>query len=109
LAYDTVLAERIRPLLTGLASVTEKKMFGGIGFLVNGNMACGVHGTSLIVRVDPADYEHLLQSPVVRHFDLTGRPMRGWITVLPDGYASAGDLKKWVARGTDYTKTLPSK
>ena len=84
MAYNEKLAERIRAELSGVPFV-EKKMFGGVGFLLHGNMACGVHKNSMIVRVDPEKHDALLKKPHTRPFDITGRPMKGWLIVDADG------------------------
>lgn len=109
MAYDEKLAKRIRLLLDGLAVTEEKKMFGGVGYLVNGNMACGVNGDRLIVRLDPEEYEGALARPHVRMFDMTGRPMRGWVMVEPAGVEWDADLKAWVERAMRYAVSLPPK
>ena len=84
-------------------------MFGGVGFMVQGNMACGVHGDGLIVRVGPEEYQRAVMEPHTRPFDLTGRPMKGWVVVVPEGYASDDDLRTWVQDGVDFALTLPAK
>jgi len=84
MAYDEKLARRMRDELKGIPFV-EKKMFGGVGFLLHGNMACGVYKENMIVRVDPAKHVSLLKKPGARPFDITGRPMKGWVMVEPDG------------------------
>ena len=109
MAYDQALAQRIRKALEGQPDLIEKKMFGGIGFLIRGNMACGVHGDNLIVRAGPAHYEEALASPHTRVFDMTGRPMTGWVEVDPRGVASAADLRRWIKLGVEHVKTLPAK
>lgn len=109
MAYDEQLAQRIRSMLKEVPGWVEKKMFGGVGYLVNGNMACGINGERLIVRLPEADYTVALTQPHVRVFDMTGRPMKGWITVNPSGIASEGDLKAWVERGLHYAQELPPK
>ncbi|TLN17048.1 TfoX/Sxy family protein [bacterium] len=109
MAYDEKLAERIRLLLQDLALAEEKKMFGGVGFLVNGNMACGVNGARLIARLDPAEYEEALAKPHVRMFDMTGRPMKGWVMVEPAGVEWDADLRKWLERSLHYVLSLPPK
>jgi hypothetical protein len=106
MAYDEGLAQRIRTLLVDEADLTEKKMFGGVGFLLRGNMACGVHGNDLIVRVGPARYKHALVQPHVRVFDMTGRPMVGWVQVAPAGVLAAADLRHWVTLGVEHVRTL---
>jgi TfoX N-terminal domain len=110
MAYDEEVAGRLRELLTGEAGLSEKKMFGGIGFMINGNMACGVNKSALIVRIDPATQSKIMSEPGVRDFDLSGgRPMKGWIMVDPEGYAKTAHLKKWVARGVAFARSLPPK
>jgi TfoX/Sxy family transcriptional regulator of competence genes len=107
--FDELLRIRIRALIGTLPALEEKKMFGGVGFLVNGNMACGVHKNDLIVRVGVAGYENALSHPHVRPFDMTGRPMAGWVMVAPAGCAAESDLKAWVEQGLAFANTLPSK
>ena len=89
----------------------EKKMFGGIAFLLNGNMALGVNKNDLIVRLDPDEHDTLLKKPHTRTFDLSagGRPMKGWMLVAPAGVKADKDLKTWVEIGTIYAKGLPKK
>ncbi len=109
MAYDRELAQRIRSMLTNAPGVVEKRMFGGVGYLVNGNMACGVNGERLIVRLPETDYADALAQPHVHVFDMTGRPMKGWITVDHSGVANDGDLKSWVERGLQFAQGLPPK
>ena len=109
MAYDQALAFRVRSHLTGTPLLVEKKMFGGIGFLVQGNMACGVHGDNLIVRLDPQDYQSALSRQHVRLFDMTGKPMKGWIFVLPEGVRTEEELAGWVQVGLEYAGRLPAK
>jgi hypothetical protein len=109
MVYNKDLSGRIRRCLENVPSVTEIVMFGGVGFLVNGNMACGVHSENLIIRLSPQDGEQALTRPHTRPFDLSGRPMRGWLYVEPDGAASDADLQAWVDRGVAYAQSLPSK
>jgi len=87
----------------------EKKMFGGVGYLLNGNMACGVNKKDLIIRVGPDTYEFNLNEPHTRPFDMTGRPMTGWIVVKEEGYSSGNDLAVWVQKGVDFALSLPPK
>jgi hypothetical protein len=109
-ALDEALAERIRELLAPREAVTERKMFGGIGFMVGGNMACGVSsGRDLIVRLDPEEYKRALAEPNVRTFDMTGRQMRGWILVAPAAVEADEELAGWVDAGADYAASLPAK
>lgn len=109
MAYDEGLAQRIREELEGIPNLSEKKMFGGISFMINGNMACGVIKDDLIVRVDPAMHEELLGRPHARPFDFTGRPMKGWVTVSAEGYESDAELKDWISRGLAFAQSLPAK
>lgn len=109
MAYDDLLAVRMRAAVGPLSGLEEKKMFGGIGFLINGNMACGVHKNDLIVRVGPDDYATALTRPHTRLFDMTGRPMTGWIVVEPSGCATESALKAWVEQGLAFARTLPGK
>jgi len=109
MAYDETLAHRIRQLLAARPDMAEKKMFGGIGFLLHGNMACGVIRDTLIVRVGPERYEESLELPHALVFDMTGRAMKGWITVSAEGYASSHDLEHWLELGVGFAKTLPPK
>lgn len=108
MAYNLKLAERIRAEL-GEIPVVEKKMFGGVGFLVHGNMACGVHKEDLIVRVDPAKHEKLLKKPSAKVFDITGKPMKGWLMVEPHGCKTKKQLSSWVKEGVAFALTLPPK
>lgn len=108
MAYNLKLAERIRSQLDGIPSV-EKKMFGGVGFLLNGNMACGVNKDDLIVRVDPDKHPALLKKPHVRPFDMTGRPMKGWLVIEADGIKTAKQLSTWINEGVKYALTLTPK
>lgn len=107
--YDTLLAIRIRAALGPLPELVEKKMFGGVGFLVNGNMACGVHKNDLIVRVGPEDYAEALSRPHTHVFDMTGHPMAGWVIVAPQGCTTETDLHKWVEQGLAFARSLPRK
>ena len=107
--YDQSLAQRIRDELNKLPGLQEKIMFGGIGFLVQGNMACGVHGQELIVRVGPECYEQAFSQPNTRPFDMMGKPISGWVTVAPKGYETESDLRNRVRQGVEFARTLPSK
>jgi hypothetical protein len=109
MAYDEALAERVRELLALREGVSEREMFGGIAFMVGGNMACGVHGDELIVRLERDDAEKALEEPHVRVFDITGRPMKGWLLVGPEATAADGELAGWVDAGADYAASLPPK
>ena len=109
MAFDERLADRIRSSLGRRKGLTEKKMFGGIAFLLNGNMCVGVHRSELIVRLAPEDTETALTQPHTRRFDLTGRPMQGWILVAPAGMATDAKLARWVEIATKYAGALPKK
>jgi TfoX/Sxy family transcriptional regulator of competence genes len=109
MAYDEALAQRIREALPGVPGLTEKKMFGGIAFLVDGNMACGVSKDSLMVRINPDATADVLAQPNVRVFDMTGRPMKGWVLVEPAGIQEEDDLKHWIDQGVAYVQSLPPK
>ncbi len=109
MAYDEGLAQRVTEVLGDRPDLVEKKMFGGVGFMLRGNMTCGVIGEDLIVRVGPEGYDAALARPHARPFDFTGRPMTGWVTVGPDGYEADADLEAWVERGVAFARSLPPK
>jgi TfoX/Sxy family transcriptional regulator of competence genes len=108
MAYDEALAERIRDRLREATAVTEKKMFGGLAFLTYGNMTVGVHGDELIARIDPEGTDTALTEPGVRPFDITGRPMRGWILIAGE-VLDDGVLDRWIEQARGYVATLPPK
>ena len=110
MAYNLKLAERIRAEVEGMPAI-EKKMFGGVGYMLNGNMACGILGDDLIVRVKVEDYEKLLQRAHVKIFTMKSgpRPMKGWLMVQPAGYKTAKQLGAWVKTGVEFASTLPPK
>jgi TfoX/Sxy family transcriptional regulator of competence genes len=107
--YDENLAERVNAALENTPNLDAKKMFGGVGYLVNGNMACGVHKEFLIVRVGPKGYQEALEMPLTKVFDITGRVMTGWVMVASEGCATECELKSWVQKGVEFALTLPSK
>jgi|SRR6187549_55680 len=109
MAFDEPLAERVREALAGRADLSERRMFGGIAFMVAGNMAVGIVGDDLMVRLDPEDAERALAEPHVRPMDFTGRPARNMVFVDAEGTASDEDLAAWVDAGTDYASSLPPK
>ena len=109
MAYDEQLADRVRGFLTPFPGVDERKMFGGLAFLLRGNMCCGVVGDELMVRVGRESYEAALHEPYAREMDFTGRPLKGFIYVASDGLSSEGDLRAWVERGARYAESLPAK
>ncbi len=109
MAHDEGLAQRVREILSESLGYEEKKMFGGIGFLLQGNMACGVIREDLIVRVGAENYSEALLQPDVELFDMTGRAMTGWIVVKEPGYRKDSNLNDWVDQGVSYSLTLPPK
>ena len=109
MAFDEKLADRVRRQVGKRDGLSEKKMFGGLAFLLHGNMSCGIHGDQLIVRIDPETTESALAEPGTRIFDLTGRPMKGWLLVGAAGFESEPALAQWIHRGLDYAASLPKK
>jgi TfoX/Sxy family transcriptional regulator of competence genes len=108
--YDQNLAKRIRHILESRPGLIEKNMFGGVGFLLNGNMVCGVLGDDLIVRVGVENNDTALSKPYTRPFGVTGRqPMKGWVYVAPQGWAAEQDLQHWIEISLKYVSTLPEK
>jgi TfoX/Sxy family transcriptional regulator of competence genes len=109
-AYDEELAERIRTLLGGEAGVTEQKMFGGLAFLVHGNMAVAASGQGgALVRVDPAESDTLVATTSARLMEMRGRQMQGWLLVASEDLRADDELATWVERGTAYARSLPPK
>jgi TfoX/Sxy family transcriptional regulator of competence genes len=109
MACDEGLAERVRVLLAGECGVSEKKMFGGMAFMLRGNMAVGVINDDLMVRVGPEAHPALVREPHAREMDFTGKPMKGFVYVGSEGIASDFDLRRWVQRGVTFAATLPPK
>ncbi len=109
MSYDEGLAQRIRKLVADRSGLTEKKMFGGVSFLIQGNMACGVLKDEMIVRIDPEQHDAAVAKPHVRTFDYAGHPMQGWIFVGPAACASEVGLKEWVDTGIRYALSLSPK
>lgn len=109
MAYDEGLAQRVREILEEKPGFVEKKMFGGICFLLHGNMACGILDYDIIVRVGPEKYENALTLPHARVFDFTGRPMKGWVMVSHEGHESDEELFGWIQKGVDFAMSLPPK
>jgi TfoX/Sxy family transcriptional regulator of competence genes len=107
MAYDEGLAERIRGVLDEQPGVSEKRMFGGLAFLVRGHMSVGIVQDKLMVRVGPESYDRVLRERHARRMDFTGRPMKGFVYVVPSGYESDSDLELWVGRGVSYVSSLP--
>jgi TfoX/Sxy family transcriptional regulator of competence genes len=109
-AYDEDLAHRIREVVQGEAGLTERRMFGGLAFLINGNMAVSASGQGgLLLRVDPADTEKLVADPNARRFEMRGREMDGWLRIAPHGIATQRQLRRWVSIGVAYARSLPAK
>lgn len=109
MSYDEGLAKRVRVVLERRRGISEKKMFGGLAFLVRGHMLCGVVGADLMVRVGPEAYERALARPHAREMDFTGRPLKGMVYVDASGVRTEKQLKSWVERGVQFARTLPAK
>ncbi len=109
MAYDEQVGERLRRALAGHSNVVERKMFGGISFMVSGHMCCGVAGDDLMARVGPAQYQGALDQLHTREMDFTGRPLRGYVYVAPAGFESDELLQEWVEMCLSFVRTLPPK
>jgi TfoX/Sxy family transcriptional regulator of competence genes len=110
MAYDEDLANRIRELIAGEKGVTEKKMFGGLAFLIGGNMSVAASGQGgLMVRVDPDESDELVKQPHARPMVMRGREMAGWLRVDDEGIKTKRQLEPWVKRGVTYARSLPPK
>ena len=109
MAYDEGLAQRIRDVIDARRDVEEKKMFGGLAFLLRGHMAFGILGDELMVRVGPEAYEAALAQPHARPMDFTGKPIKGMVYVAPDGFAADEDLERWLERAQAFNATQPAK
>src|SRR5262245_47472063 len=109
MAYDEGLAERIRGVLDERPGVSEKRMFGGLAFLVKGHMSVGIVQDKLMVRVGPESYDRVLRERHARAMDFTGKPMKGFVYVVPSGYESDAELDRWVSLGVQYATSLPAK
>ncbi len=109
MAFDQALAERIRQRLARRKNVEEKRMFGGVGFLLNGNLLVGVWKESLVVRLGPDGGEAALLEPHVKRFNITGKPMRNWVLVEPEGVEEDDQLADWIQRAATFVGTLPAK
>ncbi len=109
MAFNEELAERIRRGLARKKGVEAKKMFGGLAFLLNGNMLVGIWKDSMIVRLGPDESEAALLEPHVGEFDITGKPMKGWVMVRPEGVEDDGQVKAWIQRATKFVGKLPAK
>ena len=110
MAYDEDLADRIRELIGGEPDLTEKRMFGGLAFLIGGNMSVAASGQGgLMVRVAPEDTDALLEEPHAKPFEMRGREMQGWLRVDTEGVSTKRELEPWVRRGVEYARSLPAK
>jgi TfoX/Sxy family transcriptional regulator of competence genes len=110
MAYDEDLANRIRELVLAERGVTERRMFGGLAFLIDGNMSVSASGQGgILLRVDPTETDALLGKPHAHPFEMRGRVMQGWLRVDADGLKTKRQLERWVARGVSYARSLPSK
>ncbi|WP_455209230.1 TfoX/Sxy family protein [Kaarinaea lacus] len=109
MAYEEGVAQRMREMMQGIPGVTEKKMFGGIAFMVNGNMCGGVVNNELMIRVGPKNYEDALTQPHARQMDFTGKPMKGFVYVATKGFETDASLKSWIDRALQFVGTLPAK
>ncbi len=107
--FDATIADRVRPLLARRAGFAEKKMFGGVGFLLHGNMCVGVWKEFLIVRIGADAYDAALTKRGVHEFDITGRPMKGWVMVDPSGARDDLDLAAWIEQAVAFVRSLPRK
>jgi hypothetical protein len=109
MVYKEEIETRIKEIVSGWKSTAEKKMFGGICHLLNGNMFCGVNKDFLILRLGPDRAEDALKLPHVRPFDITGRPMKGWVMMAEEGFKRDIDLKNWLDQTRRFVETLPAK
>jgi len=109
MAYDEGVAERLREYFSGRNDISEKKMFGGVAFMHSGNMCVGVNDNCLMARVGPERYSEGLQRPHARQMDFTGKPLKGFIYVDPDGFAEDSDLAEWIGLCEAFTGSLPAK
>jgi len=109
MAYSEKIESRIKKIVTDWKNTADKKMFGGVCHLLNGNMFCGVHKEFLILRLGADTAEDALKLPHIRPFDITGRPMKGWVMVAQDGFKSDKELKNWLDQTRKFVETLPAK
>ena len=109
MAYNEGIAQRLRGAMSDIPNVIEKRMFGGITFMVRGHMCCGVVGSELMLRVGADGYEDALKLPYTRKMDFTGRPLTGFVFVSENGFESDEDLSLWIKRAHNFIKTLPEK
>jgi TfoX/Sxy family transcriptional regulator of competence genes len=109
MAYNKEIETRINKISLSWKNIDNKKMFGGVCCLLNGNMFCGVHKDFLILRLGEKISENTLELPHVRPFDITGKPMKGWVMVEQEGFRSDSELRDWLKKAKEFVKTLPSK
>lgn len=109
MAYNEELDRRIKKIVSRWKGTNDKKMFGGVCHLINGNMFCGVHKDFLILRLGEDKSSNALKKPYARPFDITGKPMKGWVMIARDGYKSDPDLKAWLNQAKTFAKSLPAK
>ena len=109
MAYDEGLAERVREVLADTRALSERKMFGGLCFMVSGNMCCGIVGDVFMARVGVEQYEECLGRPHARRMDFTGKPLKGMIYVDPEGIAEDEELEAWITRCRNFVESLPEK
>lgn len=109
MAYDEGVAERLREFYAEVPDVAERKMFGGIAFMVSGHMSCGVVDDTLMVRVGPDLYDEALSRPHARKMDFTGKPLTGFVYVAPEGFSEDDDLGSWVALSLEFVQSIPPK
>jgi hypothetical protein len=107
MAYDATLADRLKKALSDFSGVTERRMFGGLAFMLEGHMCCGVVGDEVVVRVGPDAYSSALARPHAREMDFTGKPLKGFVYVGPQGVATDVDLRAWIARAVQFVRSLP--
>lgn len=107
--YDEGVAQRLREQMTSVPGLSEKKMFGGIAFMVNGNMCVGVVKHELMLRVGPDQYDEVLCLPFSRKMDFTGKPLRGLVYIEQDGFSEDKDMQQWIDRALLFVRTLPEK
>ena len=109
MAYNQLVADDIRARIASHPGLTEREMFGGIAFMINGNLAVGVSGEELMVRVGKDAHDEAVALPGARIFDMSARPMRGWVAVAPDGFADEDAFNGWIDRGVAFAASLPAK
>lgn len=109
MAFDIELASRVREVLAARNDVTEKRMFGGLCFMVRGHMCCGIDSSNFMLRVGPGQYEKALNQRHARPMDFTGRPLKGFVYVVPDGLKTRRDLARWIGMGLTFVESLPAK